>query len=113
VGVAIGVGFIILCAIAVMCRRRCIKSASADCSGTAAGCGGHQVNGNGYYKERDRSATGHGRIMAAPSESHELEYFVTAVTTNIPCDDTADHLDTKVRVCQYPQCYDWSQVRNT
>ncbi|XP_033606589.1 protogenin isoform X2 [Cryptotermes secundus] len=95
VGVAIGVGFIILCAMAVMWRRRCMKSASAECSSTATTCGGHQVNGNGYYKEWDRSATGHGRIMAAPSESHELDYFVTAVTTNIPCDDNTDHLDTK------------------
>jgi hypothetical protein len=102
VGVAIGVGCIILCAVAVLWRRRCIKSASAECSGTNAGCGSHQANGNGYYKAWDRSATGHARITAAPSESHELDFFVAPVTANIPCDDNADHLDTKVRVLSVP-----------
>jgi hypothetical protein len=101
VGVAIGVGCMILCSVAVLWRRRCIKSASAECSDMNAGCGSHQANGNGYYKAWDRSATGHARIMAAPSENHELDYFVAAVTANIPCDDGADHLDTKVRVLCY------------
>jgi hypothetical protein len=101
VGVAIGVGCIILCAVAVVWRRRCIKSASAECGDTNA----HQANGNGYYKAWDRSATAHARIMAAPCESHELDYFVAAVTANIPCDDSADHLDTKVHIFWYPQCY--------
>jgi hypothetical protein len=34
--------------------------------------------------------------MAAPSENHEMGYFVAAVTTNIPCENNTDHLDTKV-----------------
>ena len=34
--------------------------------------------------------------MAAPSENHEMDYFVAAVTTNIPCENNTDHLDTKV-----------------
>ncbi|KDR23243.1 hypothetical protein L798_07145 [Zootermopsis nevadensis] len=33
--------------------------------------------------------------MAVPSENHEMDYFATAVTTNIPCDSNTDHLDTK------------------
>ncbi|KAJ4450294.1 hypothetical protein ANN_01714 [Periplaneta americana] len=101
VGVAIGVGCIILCAIAIVWRRRCLKSASPECSGAGGGAtcgsGSHHVNGNGYYREWDRSPASHAHIMAtsAPSETHEMDYFVTAVTTNIPCDSNTDHLDTK------------------
>jgi hypothetical protein len=108
VGVAIGVGCIILCAVAIVWRRRCIKSASPDCSGagagTTCGSGGHHANGNGYYREWDRSPASHARIMAVTSENHEMDYFAAAVTTNIPCDNNADHLDTKVILLLFVVC---------
>jgi hypothetical protein len=100
VGVAIGVGCIVLCAVAIVWRRRCIKSASPECSGTAAGTscgpGGLHANGNGYYREWDRCTASHAHTVADPSENHEMDYFAAAVTTNIPSDSNADHLDTKV-----------------
>jgi hypothetical protein len=100
VGVTIGVGCMILSTIAIVWRRRCIKSASPECSGAAAGSacgpGGLHANGNGYYREWDRCPASHSCAMAASSENHEMDYFAAAVTTNIPCDSNADHLDTKV-----------------
>ena len=101
-GVAIGVGCIILCAIIIVWRRHCMKLASSECSGaggTSCASGGHHANGNGYYREWDRSAASQAQIVAtsAPTEIHELDYFTSGVTTtNIPTDIHADHLDTKV-----------------
>ena len=96
VGVAIGVGCIVVCTVAIVWRKRCVKSASREYDGATVGSGSHHINGNGYYREWDRSPASHTHIMAAPSENHEMDYFLAAVTTNIPCDNNADHLDTKV-----------------
>ncbi|PSN32732.1 hypothetical protein C0J52_25796 [Blattella germanica] len=97
VGVVIAGGCIILCAIIIVWRRHCIKSASPECSaggGTSCGSVGHHANGNGYYREWDRSPASQPHITAtvAPTEIHEMDYFST---NNIPCDTHADHLDTK------------------
>ena len=85
-----------MCFVAIVWRRRCVKSASCEYGGATVGSGSHHINGNGCYREWDRSAASHTHIMAAPSENHEMGYFVAAVTTNIPCENNTDHLDTKV-----------------
>jgi len=95
VGVTIGVICIVMCFVAIVWRRRCVKSASREYGGATIGSGSHHINGNGCYREWDRSPASHTRIMAAPSENHEMDYFVAAVTTNIPCENNTDHLDTK------------------
>jgi hypothetical protein len=108
VGVAIGLGSIVLCAVAIVWRRRCIKSAPPECSGAATGSscrpGGLHANGNGYYGEWDRCPAGHAHKMTASSENHEMDYFAAAVATNIPCDSSTDHLDTKVILPLFVVC---------
>jgi hypothetical protein len=96
VGVTIGVSCIVVCFVAIVWRKRCVKSASREYGGATVGSGSHHINGNGCYREWDRSPASHTRIMAAPSENQEMDYFVAAVTTNIPCENNTDHLDTKV-----------------
>jgi len=85
-----------MCFVAIVWRKRCVKSASREYCGAAIGSGSRHINGNGCYREWDRSPASHTRIMAARSENHEMDYFVAAVTTNIPCENNSDHLDTKV-----------------
>lgn len=96
VGVTIGIICIVMCFVAIVWRKRCVKSASREYCGAAIGSGSRHINGNGCYREWDRSPASHTRIMAARSENHEMDYFVAAVTTNIPCENNSDHLDTKV-----------------
>jgi hypothetical protein len=101
VGVTIGVICIVMCFVAIVWRKRCVKSASREYGGATVGAGSHQINGNGCYREWDGSPAGHTRIVAAPLEHREMEYFVAAVTTNIPCENNTDHLDTKVVHAQF------------